>query len=184
MKKDYKDIDGWFSSTKAYDYLIDKIQYGGIFVECGAWMGKSSAYLCGKAEDKDIIVYIVDTWLGSSSELNSTHKIATNTDIFEIFSNNMQNYKYKTIRAESAEASSLFADQSCDVVYIDMDHSYDAVIRDIKLWLPKVKMGGFIGGHDYHIGWPGVIDAVNCLFGDKNNLLIIEDSWIYHKNEQ
>lgn len=180
MKKDYKDIDGWFSSTKAYDYLIDKIQYGGIFVECGAWMGKSSSYLCNKAENKNVEVYIIDTWLGSSSEIDSTHKIATQTDIFSIFNKNMEGYKFKSIREESEKASTLFDDNSCDIVYIDMDHSYDSVIRDIKLWFPKVKIGGFISGHDYHPGWPDVTKAVDYFFG-KDNLLIIDDSWIYHK---
>jgi hypothetical protein len=35
-------------------------------------------------------------------------------------------------------------------VYIDGLHDYGSVKQDIAAWWPKVKVGGFIGGHDYH----------------------------------
>ena len=39
--------------------------------------------------------------------------------------------------------------------------------QDINLWLPKVKRGGIISGHDYneHPQHIGVINAVNELLG-------------------
>ncbi|KKQ07257.1 hypothetical protein A2858_00010 [Candidatus Daviesbacteria bacterium RIFCSPHIGHO2_01_FULL_36_37] len=40
-------------------------------------------------------------------------------------------------------------DNSLDFVYIDGDHSYDAVMQDIILWGRKVRKGGIISGHDY-----------------------------------
>jgi len=53
-----------------------------------------------------------------------------------------------------------------DVVYIDADHSYEAVKQDLNLSYEIVKKGGFICGHDYtnHM-FPGVVRAVNefCL---------------------
>jgi hypothetical protein len=52
-----------------------------------------------------------------------------------------------------------------DMVYIDAEHSYEAVKKDIKLWLPHVKPGGFISGHDYgHKRFPGVKQAVDEAF--------------------
>jgi hypothetical protein len=35
-----------------------------------------------------------------------------------------------------------------DFVYIDGNHLYDYVRRDIELYYPRVKCGGVIGGHD------------------------------------
>lgn len=52
-----------------------------------------------------------------------------------------------------------------DSVFIDGDHAYDCVLADIETWLPRVKKGGIICGHDY---WPnhwGVMEAVNKVFG-------------------
>lgn len=40
-------------------------------------------------------------------------------------------------------------DASLDFAFIDADHSYAGCRRDIEAWLPKVKRGGLLGGHDY-----------------------------------
>lgn len=38
---------------------------------------------------------------------------------------------------------------SYDFVFLDADHSYEGVAADIAAWAPKVKPGGWLGGHDY-----------------------------------
>jgi len=45
-------------------------------------------------------------------------------------------------------ACNRFEPESVDFVYIDANHSYRFVKEDILAWLPKVKKGGVIGGHD------------------------------------
>jgi len=35
------------------------------------------------------------------------------------------------------------------LVYIDGCHRYQAVVDDIRNYLPKIRKGGYIGGHDY-----------------------------------
>jgi hypothetical protein len=55
----------------------------------------------------------------------------------------------RVMRLRSLDAVSLFMDGYFDMVYLDGDHSADAVEADIKAWVPKVKKGGIIGGHDY-----------------------------------
>ena len=52
----------------------------------------------------------------------------------------------------------MFKDNSYDFIYIDPDHKYESVVKDVELYLPKLKKGGIIGGHDYClIFWSGVI---------------------------
>ena len=41
------------------------------------------------------------------------------------------------------EAAEKFEDESFDLVYIDASHWYKDVVKDIELWLPKVKKGGY-----------------------------------------
>lgn len=61
----------------------------------------------------------------------------------------------------SKQAASSICDGDLDFVFIDADHSFEAVCADIKAWLPKVRQGGFITGHDYDMD--GVRQAVNLL---------------------
>jgi cephalosporin hydroxylase len=64
----------------------------------------------------------------------------------------------------STDAASELEDNSLDFVYIDGNHSCSFVKADIEAYLPKVKVGGFIGGHDYYLGEtnsPGVNQAVD-----------------------
>lgn len=63
------------------------------------------------------------------------------------------------LRMRSEEAAVLFSDGSLDYVYVDGEHSYDAVMRDLTCYLPKVRAGGHLIGDDY--GWSGVGAAVD-----------------------
>lgn len=49
----------------------------------------------------------------------------------------------------SLDAVKDFKDEFFDFVYIDGDHEYDAVLKDVNAWYPKVKHGGILAGHDY-----------------------------------
>jgi len=64
---------------------------------------------------------------------------------------NTEHYDAIPIKMKSEQAAPLFKDNSLDFVYIDGDHSYDAVMLDLILWGKKVKHGGIISGHDYRI---------------------------------
>lgn len=73
--------------------------------------------------------------------------------------------RFTLLEKTSSEAASGFEDGSLDFVFIDADHSYEAVKADIATWLPKVRPGGWITGHDYnpHL-FPGVVKAVKEAF--------------------
>lgn len=179
--KDYRHIHGWFDYKNTYDFLLSKTPDNGIFVECGAWLGKSSAYLCDSAQNR-VNVYIVDTWEGSLSETDPTYIMAQNNDIYKMFLDNMGNRRFTPIRSLSENAVNQFDNDSCDVVFIDMTHTYEHVKKDIEIWFPKVKKYGYIAGHDYQRDWPDVVRAVNEFFGPQN-LILMDTCWIYYKNE-
>ena len=62
------------------------------------------------------------------------------------------------LKTTSIEAAKYFDDGILDFVFIDAEHTFEAVVSDIRAWLPKVKHGGCIAGHDY--SWDGVKRAV------------------------
>jgi DNA-dependent RNA polymerase auxiliary subunit epsilon len=66
-----------------------------------------------------------------------------------------------------------------DFVYIDGNHSYKYVKDDIRIWYPKVKIGGVLAGHDFP-NYIGVRDAV-LEFTSKNKMYLhteTGDWWI------
>jgi len=66
----------------------------------------------------------------------------------------------------TAKAAELINDATLDFVYIDAGHKYGCVRSDLRLWWPKVRIGGWFGGHDFHADYPGVITAVSERFGN------------------
>ena len=52
------------------------------------------------------------------------------------------------------------------MIYIDGDHSEEGACGDVAVLAPLVRVGGFICGHDYAPGQPGVMRAFDCLYAD------------------
>lgn len=59
--------------------------------------------------------------------------------------------KIKFFECSSIEAAKNIEDETLDFIFIDAEHSYDAVLQDLKLWYPKLKHGGLLSGHDYQM---------------------------------
>jgi len=71
-------------------------------------------------------------------------------------------------REYTFDAVKNFPDNYFDLIYIDADHTYEGVKKDLEDWWPKMKSGGFFTGDDYsryrakHTGVVfGVVEAVN-----------------------
>jgi len=121
------------------------------FVEIGTWKGKSAAVLAHIASAKQGVVYTVDHFMGNPG--TKRDEVAERIDLFAIFRHNMRQLGYwqtvvKPLVMDSESASRLFKNKSVDLVFIDAGHWYSDVIHDVSLWLPKIKKGGVICGHD------------------------------------
>jgi len=69
------------------------------------------------------------------------------------------------VHSDSVLAAKRFDDKSIDLVFIDADHSAKGVFADLQAWVPKIKPGGVISGHDYGShNHPGVKPAVDFYF--------------------
>ncbi len=72
--------------------------------------------------------------------------------LLDRFKNEVQgnaNSRVQIKRMFSYEALVFHEKESLDFVYHDASHLYEDVKRDLNDWLPKIKNGGFICGHDY-----------------------------------
>lgn len=67
--------------------------------------------------------------------------------------------RLKILRGPTWHMSQHVPDNTLDLLYIDADHSYEGVKRDLEAWYPKVKPGGVIAGHDFINPAYGVFQA-------------------------
>jgi len=176
--------ENWFTFPVLYTEFVNKLQNGDTIVEIGSYKGQSTVFLAVEIanSNKHINFYAIDTWAGSNENLdnNSPYYMPNIHELYTIYENNISSVKnyINSIKSNSIEASTLFADQSIDIVFIDACHEYECIKADIAAWLPKVKHGGILAGHDYNHGWPGVNRAVNEYFGI-DNIKVSEYCWIY-----
>lgn len=57
------------------------------------------------------------------------------------------------------DAAAQFPDKSFDFVFVDGDHRTKSVVKDIEAWIPKIRPGGMLAGHD--VGWASVREALD-----------------------
>jgi predicted O-methyltransferase YrrM len=95
--------------------------------------------------------------------------------LYELFLRNIEPVKHviNPIRKKSVKAAKLYKKKSIDMVFIDAAHEYHDVVEDIKSWLPKVKPGGILAGHDLH--YEPVRRAVEELLEEFEET---EDCWV------
>jgi hypothetical protein len=78
---------------------------------------------------------------------------------------------------KSLDAIHDFQKMRFDSVFIDASHHYADVACDIQCWMPLIKSGGIIAGHDYWPRDPGVMDAVSELIP---NFRVVDNTRIWY----
>ena len=155
-------IDGWFDFENIYSKVVERASNHSHFVEIGTLFGKSASFMAVEIanSEKCIQFDVIDLWRITEDVKNSgscfqsiAASIRADGSTYEIFKDNINKYGLSTyihpIRMNSIDAASLYKDLSLDFVFIDGDHTYAGVRADIAAWLPKIKNGGIIAGHDY-----------------------------------
>lgn len=172
-------VDGYFDYSGLYSSIAFDVHDGARIVEVGSWQGKSAIYLANtfKAFGKRAHIHCVDMFDGGTDEVlkSRIEEIGGSKELFRRFQANLRDaqvaYMVTPHTMASVEAAQEFSDESLDVVFIDADHSYEAVKADLEAWYPKVKPGGLMAGHDFvfehETSREGVIRAVREFFHDK-----------------
>ena len=149
-----------------------------IVAEIGIWRSRMLRRILNKYKDIITQYWAIDIW-----EPNDSHKKYQRTSKEDWNSLYLKACKLMSsfsqlhvVKAFSLDASKLFPPDYFDLVLIDADHRYEAVLSDIKVWLPLIRNNGFLVGHDYWSHHRGVKEAVDECFGDDK---IIENPfWI------
>lgn len=127
---------------------------GGTFVEIGTWDGDFAWELV--TQTKCAKLYCVDPYkhfddesypdgmnLLTQAEFDAKYEAARRR--FASFGD-----RVVFLRMTSEEAALQFPDKSVDFLYVDGNHDYACVLKDLLTWIPKAKRGGYVTGDDVY----------------------------------
>lgn len=167
----YKGIQGYFNYPDFFGFIAERLPSGFWAAEVGVWRGQSTCYMLERLRElgKTGKYLVIDTFKGTDNATESEHaQIAKQLGgtVLADFCNNIQKVGVlkdcNVIQWDSAESADFFKNRKFDFVFIDAEHTYEAVKSDLMAWRSKVKSGGILGGHDYfHAAFPGVKQAAD-----------------------
>jgi len=135
-----------------FPMMIDKLNFK-VGVEVGVDKGGFSDRILERSKIEKY--YCIDTWQDYfGSDYRKEFFNPDGNVRFNEARQTLSKYGSRVVfmRMSSLEASTNIEDESVDFCYIDGDHSLEGIYSDIKAWIPKVKIGGIICGHDYKDG--------------------------------
>jgi len=182
-----------YTTTKEQTWMRDQVQTEGLMdlikelgdnsnktmVEIGSFVGESTVLFAQSFKQ----VIAIDPFLADYDPADPTSYLFEFKNVYETYLERTGDHKnIKTIKLTSTDAKDVLKDELFDFIYIDGLHTYEGVKEDIINYLPLVKKGGVIGGHDYtdnteHIHLEGVKKAVNEMFGAPDKVFK-DNSWI------
>ncbi len=154
-------------------------------VEIGCFRGLNSQSILQMLPIKKL--YLIDPYIGYDDGGLNPHKSLENAKeefIERVSKFNSSNWIFLCKTSDEAFKS---VPDKLDFVYIDGNHSYEYVKRDLNNYFEKLKHGGIIGGHDFYNGLcpehDGVVKAV-MEFVQENGLKLYAqypDWWVIKK---
>lgn len=134
--------------TRPFDLLL-KSKKDLVGAEVGVYRGQHAREMLSYLSIKKL--YLVDPWQ-RYSEYNEK-KLGNQLEEAYFDSKKLlkefDDGRVVWLKGFSVDIAKKIEDNTLDFVYIDGNHSYEFTKKDIEAWTPKLKQGGFIGGHDF-----------------------------------
>lgn len=148
--------------------------------EIGVWEGENSNHLL--THFPNLYLYLIDNYPidgGWAAYESKDIPLKAKQKAEKVLNAHKQRITWLFL--DSGEAAKHIPDGSLDFVFIDGKHTYDFVKADIKNYLPKVRKGGLVSGHDYAAKFPGVVQAVDEAFNKQAEISKINSRvwWIW-----
>ncbi|MCK1583262.1 class I SAM-dependent methyltransferase [Bradyrhizobium sp. 168] len=152
-----------------YYMALSTAHLGGDILEIGSWQGRSTLFLAQACKDSETgSVHAVDTFKGNPG--NESLYVVGKADRSDLLPNFLQNMKAAGVAdrvtphaMSSVEARSEIKaiNPSFRLIYIDGEHTYDAVKADLHGYADLLQVGGLLLFDDYSISFPGVVKAID-----------------------
>ena len=153
-------ITGWGGDDPIFDILIKRIRPR-VVVEVGTWKGQSAITMAEACRTYQLncAIICVDTWLGSEEHLlKCPNELRPANGYPKLYYQFLSNVVHRRVHewivplpTTSLTAANVLAQLGirADLVYIDANHQYEAVLADLNAFLPLLTPGGIMFGHDY-----------------------------------
>lgn len=158
-------IRGWMTEIELQiiQKMAESVPENEIIVEVGSLLGRTS--YCLAASNPKVKVYCFDQW-GGEAQFPHPHKvqgvpIEGDYNTLETFIENTK--KLENIIPIRTSAPNFPEIGSPFFVFIDLLHYNPCDWDTISYWLPKIKKGGILCGHDFAPVFSDVVDNVNRL---------------------
>lgn len=151
-------VGGWMTESELL-WLAQQAQTREVIVELGSYLGRSTRAL---ADHSPGLVYAIDDWFGPRDK-PSTLTRENRAFLFDMFKWNVRDLGEDKLRILRCDHKHIPIEIQPDMVFIDGGHEYGNVCYDIQYWMPRLKSGGLLCGHDYDPNFPDVIKAVSEL---------------------
>lgn len=165
-------IDGWMTHAEL-NFLAETAAKSKLIYEIGSYLGRSTRALGDNALG---IVFAIDGWNTVNYMGRGGHEaFRTNEEVFNNFYCNMKDLMDKgKVQVPFKNWEDFHPDKCADFIFVDGEHRYESVRRDIDKALGLIQSGGILAGHDYANPWQGVIKAVDETFATVN---IVDSIW-------
>ena len=124
-----------------------------VICEIGVFKGEFFKYILDTCEPESLEGVDVFSGVAGSGDQDGNHPIQV--DMNEVYIQLKDTYVDNPIVSFHKDYSDKFLEKQSndkyDIIYIDADHTYEAVKKDIEIAFDKIKDGGFIMGHDYEL---------------------------------
>ncbi len=176
-------MTGWGNFESIHTRVISSLPDGATIVELGVAFGQGLATMVNVAKklNKKIKIVGIDTFKGTPGEdfdLYYGKNFSYKNTVDQLTEFGIPPDAYEILIGDTVSASSLDMFKQVHYVFLDADHSYEGVLRDINAWWPRIVRGGYIGGHDWQ--FPTVSKAVKNVF--KNPQVVNSDCWLQKKD--
>lgn len=180
---------GWcpLKTRKFLKKAVRKTPPDGVIVEIGTWRGKATAVMaleCLGTKRKIYTVdpykdYVVPSGVMASKAIYGKH---TFEDAHKGFNRTFKGVKeVELLHCTSEEAAQKWDYGEIDFLYLDGDLRVEMIRLDLALWVPKIKKGGVVSGHDWDRAM--VQEAVTGRWAGKDRELKIAKEanvWWFH----
>ncbi|MBU2612621.1 MAG: class I SAM-dependent methyltransferase [Nanoarchaeota archaeon] len=150
-----------------------------VVAEIGTYKGENALNMLEKLKIKRI--YLIDPYEAYGDYKEDT--ASKNTDKnFKSAKRRLKKYSNRTIYIKKfSDEAWKFIPEELDFIYLDGNHEYKYVKKDMEIYWKKLKKEGILAGHD--ISWPGVSKSF-CEFVQEKDLnpnIQAMDWWIVKK---
>ncbi len=182
MTTKYNDVPGWGNFGTIHTNVLSNIPEGSTVVELGVAFGRGIATLVEMSRNlnKKFRIVGIDNFQGESKEDYDKYYsgFGLKSTVEQLARFGVCADEYEIMVGNTSELAKEF--DKAHYVFLDADHSYAGVSKDLEAWWPRIPKGGYMGGHDWEFST--VSAAVKNMFSGVSIQVVEKECWLVKKD--